>query len=658
MPTRRWKQPEIYRTRSLGAQELRTALSPAEALEEVRRALCTSELLAQDEQALPSAYRPLTAAEVERLERHGCRSEDWNCVAVADGFDADRVQNCRFVGHVRLGVFCGTAEIGHGVTIPTGVYDSMLANCEVSDDALILRVGLLAGYRVGRGAVVRECTTVLAGPTATFGNGVEIAVGVETGGREVRSYAELSIPVAECIAKRRDDKGLLADYDALVDDYVSRVRREHGYIGPGAIVAATTLVENAYVGRGAVIQNAQSVVNSTILSASDEPTRVTDGVILKDSIVQWGCEVASMSIVDSSILTEHSHVERHGKVTHSIIGPNSVVAEGEVTACLVGPFVSFHHQALLIASLWPEGKGNVAYGANVGSNHTSRAPDQELWPGEGVFFGLGCDIKFPANYTEAPYTVIASGVTTLPQRVAMPFSLINPPAISVEAISPSFNEIMPGWMLYGNQYALWRNQYKYRKRNNARRSVFELEIFRPETVDAMCAARRELLAAEGRQIYTAKHVPGIGKNYMTEQSRVAGIEAYSAFARYYALLALKARVAELLRGGTAVPRAIAEVLAIPGGSSSWQHACSLLADEPPALTVADALRDLVEAEERIATGVLESREKDTTRGILTIPGYEDAHPDARDDPVVQQALEQARALREEVSRLIEAAGWR
>ena len=49
---------------------------------------------------------------------------------------------------------------------------------------------------------------------------------------------------------------------------------------------------------------------------------------------------------------------------------------------LVGPFVAFHHQALLIAAYWPEGKGNIAYGANVGSNHTGKAPDQEIRPGE------------------------------------------------------------------------------------------------------------------------------------------------------------------------------------------------------------------------------------------------------------------------------------
>lgn len=49
--------------------------------------------------------------------------------------------------------------------------------------------------------------------------------------------------------------------------------------------------------------------------------------------------------------------------------------------------------------------------------------DQEIWPGEGVFFGLSTVIKFPANYSESPFSVIGSGVTCLPQRVSSLASL-------------------------------------------------------------------------------------------------------------------------------------------------------------------------------------------------------------------------------------------
>ena len=89
-------------------------------------------------------------------------------------------------------------------------------------------------------------------------------------------------------------------------------------------------------------------------------------------------------------------------------------------------------------------QGNVGYGANVGSNHTGKAPDQELRSGEGVFFGLGVNIKYPSNFGKAPYTIFASGVGCLPQRIEFPFSLVNTPAEPIVGLSTAINEIIPG----------------------------------------------------------------------------------------------------------------------------------------------------------------------------------------------------------------------
>jgi hypothetical protein len=52
---------------------------------------------------------------------------------------------------------------------------------------------------------------------------------------------------------------------------------------------------------------------------------------------------------------------------------------------------------------------------------------QEALIGEGVFFGLGCSLKFPVNLLQAPYSLIAAGVLLPPQRIAFPFSLVSLP---------------------------------------------------------------------------------------------------------------------------------------------------------------------------------------------------------------------------------------
>src|SRR5207253_8981239 len=98
----------------------------------------------------------------------------------------------------------------------------------------------------------------------------------------------------------------------------------------------------------ACVEGATLVADSALLSSRDEPVEVRSGACVTGALLQWGSQVTTLALVDRSVLTEHTQVERHGKVTHSILGPNTGVAGGEVTASLLGPFVSFHHQALLI----------------------------------------------------------------------------------------------------------------------------------------------------------------------------------------------------------------------------------------------------------------------------------------------------------------------
>jgi hypothetical protein len=152
---------------------------------------------------------------------------------------------------------------------------------------------------------------------------------------------------------------------------------------------------------------------------------------------------------------DHSSVLDGACVTETVLGPDSSIAKGECTHSLLGPFVGFHHQSLLIATCWPLGRGNIAYDAKIGANHTGRMNDQECLAGEGCFFGLGAVVKFPFNCILSPYSFVAMGAVCLPQRVAFPFSLISssPP----DRVGRSgLGMLIPGWVLHSNPYFLER----------------------------------------------------------------------------------------------------------------------------------------------------------------------------------------------------------
>jgi len=597
--------------------------------------------------------RPLTREEIVVLESRGNICSDWSRILVVDGFTPSRVAGTVFAGDCVVGAFGDEAvPVGTSVSLPSGIYGSTIVSCEIGDGCLVSGVGVLSNYLLRERSVVFKSGAVTASRACAFGNGREIAIGIETGGREVLSFAELTIPLAAAVATRRGDREFQEAYRAFAKTYIEACGAPFGVIERNGLIRNTSAVEDVYVGEGVGIDGATLVQNCSLLGTAEERTVVGHGAFVRNSCLQYGCEVTSMAIVDDSVLTEHSHVERHGKVTQSIIGPNTGVAEGEVTASLIGPFVGFHHQAMLIAALWPEGKGNVAYGANVGSNHTSKAPDQEIWCGEGFFFGLGVNVKFPSDFTGAPYGLIATAVDTLPQKVTYPFSLINKPDRVHEGVPSAYNEIFPGWVLSDNLYAVLRNEGKYKKRNKARRTAFVFDVFRKDIIEMMVAARDRLDGVSPvKKLYTDGDIPGLGKNFMLESSRMKGIETYNFFIEYYALQGLAARVTLLL--GRGEMGGVESIYEDATDDPNWEYRRSLLHSEGHSeRSAAENFERLVEIHEWIARETQRSKERDDIRGKSIIVDYAETNTQAPDDAFVKETWERTARVKAELGALI------
>lgn len=594
----------------------------------------------------------LSPEQRDALIANFCWAEDWRRIKVSPQFSADRVHHVHFFGDCEIGAFAEELmQVAEGVSLPAGIYDCELINCVIEDDVCISRVGTLANCYVGHHSVIANCNLVTCSGSTVFGNNTEMAISIEVGGREVHSFAELTIQIAEAVAKNRQDQLLLNGYREFCRQYADATTRNFSMIEEAARVTNCSKLVDVYIGPGARVDNVTIVQRSTILSHADEQTCVTDGAWVSDSIIQHGCHVASMAIIDKSVLCEYSCVERQGKVSQSIIGPNTTIAEGEVTSSLVGPFVGFHHQSLLIAAMWPEGKGNIGSGANVGSNHTSKAPDQEIWPGEGTFFGLGVNIKYPTDLTAAPYSIFATAVNALPQRVEFPFSLINSPNRTHDGVSPAYNEIIPAWVLSDDIYLVMRNEGKYKSRNRARRSHIETEVFRPEIIDLMRDARVRLQKVpEIKHLYTDRDIAGLGKNFMMETARRGAVETYSFYIRYYALRGFYTQVEKTLAAEPGC--GIREVLARQADNFRWQHERDVLSQEFPGLSAPELFYQLSQHQEKVARDVQASKERDDSRGMRIISDYRDAHAPASQDTFVQMMWKQTRELELQIEKYV------
>lgn len=548
----------------------------------------------------PESWISLTDSQIRLLEDNGSSSEDWSRVKVLSDAMLNSVRDCIFSGEVRIAM--NTAEV-EGCRI-----DPVIKNCSLEDVTIlpgcrIENSNMLRNLHIGKGTCIENCGRLTYEHGSMCGCGVELELGVETGERNVPSFPCLDVLLASVLSGGSDRADNLAMYRTFLDEFLEKLTsRKSGIIGRACRIQDTPVVENCWIGSRVSIINACAVRNSTVLGGELNPASILDGALVRDSILKWGSRVDSMAIVEKSILGEASVVEKHGKLSSSFLGPNSVLGEGEITASLAGPFTAAHHQSLLIAARWPEGRGNIGYGANVGSNHTSRLPDQEIRPGEGMFFGLACSIKFPADFSEAPYSIIATGVTTLPQRVTFPFSLICEPFRSIDGIPPAFNQIIPAWVLSDNLFAVQRNEKKYLSRNRARHWEPRGGIFREDTVEMMMNALEKLEVESIKEIYTEKDIIGLGKNILTESHRLRAVETYRFHVRYFALGCLSDEDG-------------------PDKTSAFRR--DILKREFPAASREELLETLSHMRDKIADRIRACREKDYSRGCRIIEDYSD-----------------------------------
>ncbi len=579
--------------------------------------------------------RPLNKNEIHALEDNGNLCRDWAGILVAENFIPRHIHKNYFHGKCILGHFTGIyMDAGGGIHLPSGIYGSSLADSEAGSESLIYNCGIISGYIITGNSSILNTDSITARGMQRFGNGIEIPLGMESGGREITSFADITIPIAAAASMDRMDNGFIEYYREKLTGYMDELESPFGVICGNSIIRNTGSISGSFIGEYVNIDGAQAVINSTVLGGKEETTEISHGAFISNSCIQWGSSVTSMGIVDGSVLTEHAHVERHGKVIRSILGPNTGVAGGEVTSSLLGPFVGFHHQSMVIAALWPEGKGNVGYGANIGSNHTSRAPDQEIVCGEGIFFGLGVNIKYPSNFSKAPYSIIATAVETLPQRMTFPFSLINKPGEIIQGLQPAINEIFPAWVLGNNMYAVLRNEEKYGKRNRARRTAFDFRVFRPEILDMMIDARDRLANPERSSgIYTAETVEGLGKNYMTEESRMKGMESYNFYIEFYALKGLLGELAG--RHGESKNSGSPSAGEKGPDASEIDHARGIMDREGfSKRTVRENMDRLMYMIEAVSLSAFTSKERDDIRGRKIIDDYDRCHVTSDNDPFI------------------------
>jgi hypothetical protein len=450
-----------------------------------------------------NTWRRLHAHEVESLVKNGNYCNNWDNIFVTDEFDTGQIRNNEFFGFIRIGRLKEAILEHHDLKLPVGITNSRIVACDVGDDVAIHDVRYLAHYIIGDRCILANIDEMHTTNHAKFGNGivkdgepenVRVTIDLinETGSRTVMPFDGMISADAYIWAKYRDDKGLQKRLKEITQNSFDSRRGYYGTIGDQCVIKNSRILKDVKIGSHCYIKGANKLKNLTINSSEEEPTQIGEGVELVNGIIGLGCHIFYGCKAVRFILGQNSSLKYGARLIHSFLGDNSTISCCEVLNNLIFPAHEQHHNnSFLIASL-VMGQSNIAAGATIGSNHNSRANDNEIQAGRGFWPGLCVSLKHSCRF--ASFVLIAKGDYPAELDIPLPFSLVN------NNVSQDCLEIVPAfWWLY-NMYALARNSWKFQTRDKRKVKVQNIEFapLAPDTIEEIIAARRILA------IWTAK----------------------------------------------------------------------------------------------------------------------------------------------------------
>ncbi len=430
-------------------------------------------------------HRPISDEQREVLLKQGCASSEWGSVFISDGFDFSRVRNTGFAGEVTLVDLSGTVFLPGGVEKDCGIYNSSLINCTVGSRVRISNVrGHIANYDIEDDVIIEDVGSIQTGPGAAFGNGSEIDVLNEAGGREVVLFDTISSQFAYMMCLHRYRPALIGKLRAIALAYAETLKSDRGRIGRGARIISAGKIKDVNVGHCAVIDGASSLINGTILSSQDAPAMVGEGVIAEDFFIAEGAVVDGGAMLHGVYIGQGTQMGKHFSAENSVFFANSEAFHGEACSAFCGPYSVTHHKStLLIAGLFSF--YNAGSGTNQSNHMYKLGPVHEGKLERGVKTGSFSYMMWPCRV--GAFSLILGKHSGTFDTADYPFSHIEARAGGKCTMVPGLHLITVGTVRDG---AKWPT--RDRRKGNVKRDIISFDILSPYTVGRMLTGREKL----------------------------------------------------------------------------------------------------------------------------------------------------------------------
>ena len=469
-------------------------------------------------------YRHLTREETDILKNNGCWAENWNNIHVVENFAPEYIIRVNFYGIVRLGSLDSWMPLPGGISVPCGIYDATLFNVSVGDGALITNVhGYIANYDIGARTYIADVGKIYMEGVSSFGNGMEVNVLNETGGRAVAVYDGMSAQAAYFSAMYRHRPVLSEKLKEMARIFSAGQKSHRGSIGSCVKVENVGILRNVRVGDNAVVQGCLRLFDGTVASTAEAPTLMGSGIVCTDFIVQSGAVVEDGAQISRTFVGQGVKLSRGFTCSDCLFFANSHCENGEAVSVFAGPFTVSHHKAtLMIGAMFSF--MNAGSATNFSNHMYKLGPVHQGVFARGTKCGSGSYMMLPVKV--APFTTVLGHHTSVIDTSLMPFSYV------VESEGGSV--LVPGANL--RSIGLFRDMRKWPERDRRgasnRQDRISYNVFSPYTASDMLAGRALLVGMLSQERISGKPATYGGCSIATS-SLTKGAGRYDTVLKYY-----------------------------------------------------------------------------------------------------------------------------
>ena len=367
-------------------------------------------------------YRNLSQVDGAQLEEQGCTAEDWSMVSVHPQLNLKYMRHVRFSGECRIGQFQKSFTLPGGIHKHSGLFHVTLHNVSIGDNCCVENIkNYIANYDIESDCFIENVDIILVDGHTRFGNGVEVSVLNETGGREVTIHNQLSAQDAYMQAMYRHRPILIDRLKEFADEIAVNNESSRGRIGHNSTIVDTGYIKNLYIGPWSKIEGAGKLKNGSLMSRKESPVHIGYGVIAEDFIVQDGSQIEDCTTI-SQVYVGQACILGHGySASNSLFFCNCQEENGEACAIFAGPFTVTHHKStLLIAGMFSF--MNAGSGSNQSNHMYKLGPIHQGAMERGAKTTSDSYILWPARI--GAFSLVMGRHSTNPDTSTLPFSYL------------------------------------------------------------------------------------------------------------------------------------------------------------------------------------------------------------------------------------------